>query len=161
MGSNRNEAFQGIGHGTNNIGELSAVPLGLRVISKHYGENAQGATIHIFTDSSYAKGCLSGEFHAKTNKRLIRSIKRELAHWSQNGWGIRWWKVPGHAKIEPNDAADELAKRGAAYAKNHALRNPAKPVFLTEARPQKTRRLTGKTRCRGTAKKTKTAKPEG
>ncbi len=95
----RQELSEFLGHGTNNIAELTAV---LRA-----AEAAPDRTrpLQIYTDSNYAIGILTKGWRAKANQELVARIKKELATFDS----IRLIHVRGHAQIPLNERADELA----------------------------------------------------
>ena len=91
IGGKLYEAYQGVRQdGTNNIGELVAVSLGLKLVEKYHGRAPRGETktIHILTDSRYTKRCVSGEDKPKTNQVYVRLVKTELDVWASR-WKIR------------------------------------------------------------------------
>lgn len=97
-------AAKSLGQATNNIAELTAIGLALDLID----EGAPDAPAVLWTDSSYAIGVLSKGWKAKANTELVAELRRRLAERSVQ---LRW--VKGHAGTEGNEAADELANRGA------------------------------------------------
>ncbi|MFP6686942.1 MAG: ribonuclease H [Polyangiaceae bacterium] len=96
----RSELSEFLGHGTNNIAELSAIGRALTRIP-----NAAPATIH--TDSRYSIGVLQDGWKAKANQDLVASIRTQLEAHPR----VRLVYVKGHAGIELNERADELARR--------------------------------------------------
>jgi ribonuclease HI len=101
-----------LGHGTNNLGEVWAIGLGL---SKASALPAPRPTeIHVFSDSEFAigvanKGWYSRDFHPLAS--AIRAATRGLSA------PVYYHKVAGHADIPLNEAADAAAKRGALASK--------------------------------------------
>lgn len=89
-----------LGHGTNNIAELTAI---LRVLELVSDKNAQ---VIIHTDSSYSIGVLTLGWKAKANQELIRRIREELSRFSR----LELRKVKGHAGVPENELVDELAR---------------------------------------------------
>ena len=67
-GGNIKEHSQFIGHGTNNIAELSAVLKALQMVKK------PEMRVVLYTDSEYALGVLTLGWNAKANKALIAKI---------------------------------------------------------------------------------------
>ena len=129
IGGKLYEAYQGVRQdGTNNIGELVAVSLGLKLVEKYHGRAPRGETktIHILTDSRYTKRCVSGEDKPKTNQVYVRLVKTELDVWASR-WKIRWWEVPAHTGVRLNVRADLLAKKGATVARDLQLQNLGLP----------------------------------
>ena len=97
-GGRRFERSEYLGHGTNNIAELTAI---LRALEMTDGP----AVIH--TDSQYAIGVLTKGWKAKANAALITDIRDML----KERRGVRFVYVRGHAGIPLNERADELARR--------------------------------------------------
>lgn len=97
----RREISEYLGEATNNIAELYAI---LRVV-----EGVPDATrsLRIFTDSSYSIGVLTKGWKAKANVELIAKIKKALAKHSN----VSLVHVKGHAGVELNEVADQLAVR--------------------------------------------------
>jgi len=98
-GSERVERFEYLGRATNNVAELTAIERALEEIGDREAI--------IYTDSQYAIGVLQKGWKAKANKELIAGIKEALAACSK----VRLAYVPGHAGIDLNERADELARR--------------------------------------------------
>lgn len=99
-GGKRLEISEYLGHGTNNIAELTAV---LRAIEE-VTDPARPLVIH--TDSQYTIGVLQKGWKAKANKELIEELREALRGRS----GVRLQYVPGHAGVPLNERADELAR---------------------------------------------------
>ena len=95
------DIFQYVGIGTNNIGELFAIKLAL-----DYCPDV--TNLRIFTDSSYAIGVLDKGWKAKANKKLIETIKEQIADLSAT---LTFVKVKGHSGDPLNERADQLAVR--------------------------------------------------
>ena len=89
-----------LGHGTNNIAELTAILRALRMVKK------PEIPVVIYTDSQYALGVLSLGWKARENKSLIEDIRREMQRFKE----ISFVKVEGHADVHLNNMADELAR---------------------------------------------------
>ena len=96
-GGRRFERSEYLGHGTNNIAELTAIKRAL--------EMTDGPAV-IHTDSQYAIGVLTKGWKAKANTELIAGIRDLL----KQRRGIRFVYVRGHAGIPLNERADELAR---------------------------------------------------
>lgn len=94
-----NQISHHIGHGTNNIAELTAIKVALSIL-----EN-ETIPIVLSTDSQYSINVLT-RFKAKTNVELILSIKQMMLNYKP---GIMLKYVPGHSKIHYNEMADSLA----------------------------------------------------
>lgn len=108
------EAWKGLGRGTNNIAELSAIELALDVLDEMQdtiGREFKAPAIHILTDSTYANGVLSGTMIAKANADLVKQIKKKIANRSKTSPVTIHW-VKGHAGVPGNERADQLATRG-------------------------------------------------
>ena len=90
-----------LGKGTNNIAELTAI---LRAAERLAGRREP---VRIYTDSKYAIGVLTKGWKAKKNPELIARTKQALAAFDD----VEIYYVPGHAGIELNEVADQLARR--------------------------------------------------
>ncbi|MEM1022856.1 MAG: ribonuclease H [Myxococcota bacterium] len=97
-------AARALGQATNNIAELTAIGLALDMLD----EGAPDSPAVVWTDSSYAIGVLRKGWKAKANTELVSELRGRLAGRPVE---LRW--VKGHAGTEGNEAADELANRGA------------------------------------------------
>jgi len=92
-----------LGHGTNNVAELTAI---LRVLEL-VGERERPLVIH--TDSSYSIGVLTQGWKAKANTELIYRIRNTMQSFTH----LELRKVKGHAGIPENELVDELARNAA------------------------------------------------
>jgi len=99
-GGQRREHSEYLGHGTNNIAELTAVLRGLDLVTDRTGP------VLVYTDSSYAIGVLSLNWKAKANVELVAEIRDACARFDN----LRFVKVPGHAGVPENERCDELAR---------------------------------------------------
>jgi ribonuclease HI len=99
-GSTRTEISEHIGQGTNNIAELMAIERVLDSVPD------PGRPLVIYTDSAYAIGVLSKGWKAKANVALIERVRERLAKRP----ATRLVHVRGHAGVELNERADELAR---------------------------------------------------
>lgn len=99
-GAGRKEHSEYLGHGTNNIAELTAVLRGLDLVAD------RARPVLVYTDSSYAIGVLSMGWKAKANVELVAEIKDALRRFDD----VRFVKVPGHAGVPENERCDELAR---------------------------------------------------
>ncbi|MCC7538729.1 MAG: ribonuclease HI [Deltaproteobacteria bacterium] len=97
-GDHRHELSESLGHGTNNIAELTAILRVLEVVPRE-------RRVEIRTDSQYAIGILSKGWKPKANTELVAEIKDEL-----RGREARFVYVPGHAGVAGNERADALAR---------------------------------------------------
>lgn len=98
-GAERIERFEYLGRATNNVAELTAIERALEEIGDREAI--------VYTDSQYSIGVLQKGWKAKANKELIAGIKEALANCPK----VRLAYVPGHAGIDLNERADELARR--------------------------------------------------
>ncbi len=90
-----------LGHGTNNVAELTAI---LRAATRLRGTDKP---VRIYTDSKYSIGVLTQGWKAKKNPELVRDTKAALAALDD----VALYYVPGHAGVELNEVADQLARR--------------------------------------------------
>lgn len=97
----RREISEYLGQATNNIAELEAI---LRVVE---GVPDTARPLRIFTDSTYSIGVLTKGWKAKANVELIAKIKKAIAKHPN----VSLVHVKGHAGIELNEVADQLAVR--------------------------------------------------
>lgn len=93
------ELSEYLGHGTNNIAELTAIARALDAIPD------KTSRVELYTDSQYAIGVLTKNWKAKANRELILDIKQRLAEFT----GITLHYVRGHNGDPLNERADELA----------------------------------------------------
>ena len=99
-GTTKTEISEHLGQGTNNIAELTAIERVLDAVT----DKVRPLVIH--TDSAYAIGVLSKGWKAKANIPLIERVRERLAKRP----GTTLVHVRGHAGIELNERADELAR---------------------------------------------------
>ena len=97
----RREISEYLGTATNNIAELRAIQ---RVVE---GVPDRKRPLRIFTDSTYSIGVLTKGWKAKANVEIIAEIKKALAKHPD----VTLIHVKGHAGIELNEVADQLAVR--------------------------------------------------
>ncbi len=95
----RQELSEYLGHGTNNIAELTAILRAAEAMPD------RARPLHLYTDSSYAIGVLSKGWKAKANVELVAAVKAALARLDRVVLGY----VPGHAGVPLNERADALA----------------------------------------------------
>lgn len=88
-----------IGIATNNQAELEAIRLGLLEIKK------ADIPVRVYTDSAYAHGVLTLGWKAKKNLEIIMEIRKNLSRFKD----LRIIQVKGHAGLEGNERADQLA----------------------------------------------------
>jgi ribonuclease HI len=98
-GNHEREISRYIGQGTNNIAELEAIRVALSEIKK------PELPVRIYSDSNYALGLLARNHKAQKNQDLVESIRELMKRFSN----LRFIKVEGHAGVEGNERADQLA----------------------------------------------------
>jgi ribonuclease HI len=103
------ELSEYLGHGTNNIAELTAILRGVEMV----GERAGKLVIH--TDSQYAIGVLSKGWKAKANVDLVAQIKEALRRRGR----VELRYVKGHAGVPLNERCDELAREAVSRRRTH------------------------------------------
>lgn len=101
VGSQTKEYSEFLGHGTNNIAELTAVLKSLKLI------NDKSNNIEIYTDSEYVIGTFQKNYKSKKNIELIKKIKNEIQKFAD----VKFIKVPAHSNDHYNNVADKLAVR--------------------------------------------------
>ena len=102
-------SYLGATRGTNNTGELTAIAEALRYLLAD--QSSRPALIRY--DSTYAANMAAGRWRAKSNKRLVASV-RMLWTQAHEHLGGRLWAshVDAHTDHRWNDRADELARHG-------------------------------------------------
>jgi len=98
-GKERKEVSEYLGHGTNNIAELTAIVRALELCPRE-------RTVVLHSDSAYALGLLGKGWKAKANQELVEKM-RSLARGFRD---LRLVKVAGHAGVSENERCDELAR---------------------------------------------------
>lgn len=93
------EVSEYLGHGTNNIAELTAILRGLQLVED------SGTPVDVMTDSAYCHGLLTKSWKAKKNQELVAELRAEARRFGD----LRIVKVPGHSGVPDNERADELA----------------------------------------------------
>jgi ribonuclease HI len=99
------EHYRYLGTGTNNTAEISAVIDALEIIDIQNVPDE--VPVEIMTDSKYVYGLVHLGWKAKANQGLIKTLRTRI---SIRG-NIRLHWVAGHAGIEENERADQLANR--------------------------------------------------
>ena len=96
----RLEYSEYLGHGTNNIAELTAILRGLSCVS------IERAAV-VYSDSAYSIGVLSLGWKARANPELVAQIRARIAQFPV----VDFVKVRGHAGVPENERCDELARQ--------------------------------------------------
>jgi len=112
------EISEFLGHGTNNIGELTAIERALIAV----GDRPE--PVHLYTDSTYAIGVLGTGWKAQANVELIEAIKAQMAKMGE----LTLFKVKGHEGHRWNERADELATAALQVGRGQAPEAPGPPV---------------------------------
>jgi ribonuclease HI len=99
-GDQRTEISEYLGHGTNNIAELTAILRGLQRVSD------QSRPVIVYSDSAYSIGLLTQAWKAKANKELVEELRATCRQFAD----LQFVKVAGHAGIALNERVDELAR---------------------------------------------------
>jgi len=100
---------------TNNVAELKALGMCAEdiyadLVATH--PLSPHVPLYICIDNSYTINVADGKWKPKTNRKTIKETKTWVDKLRQVTPTFLIW-VPGHAKIDGNDIADQLAKRGA------------------------------------------------
>lgn len=93
-----------LGHGTNQVAELSAISLALDMLDER---NLSWESSIIITDSKYVIGILTEGWNANKNVELVKGLRKRLENFPNTQ--LRW--VKGHSGDKFNDLVDELAKQ--------------------------------------------------
>ena len=99
------EIGQYIGHGTNNIAELTAIDIALDKLEKLNDLRP----VALYSDSQYAINVLT-KFNSTKNVKLIQQIKTKLLIYTP---GIKLIHVFGHQNNYYNNLVDQLASNAA------------------------------------------------
>lgn len=98
-GETTKELSEFLGHGTNQIAELTAILRGLQEV----GDRSR--PVVVYSDSAYSIGLLTQNWKAKANVELVEKL-RALCRMFPD---LRFVKVAGHAGIALNERVDQLA----------------------------------------------------
>ena len=96
------EVSKSIGHGTNNIAELTAIQVGLEIVKTH-----QPDKVIIYTDSQYCQGVLSKNWKINSNHYIILNIKKLMSQFKD----IEIQHIRGHSGHPQNERANTLATK--------------------------------------------------
>lgn len=113
-GEHKKEIFDGEKDTTNNKMELKALIAGLSALKK------ENCDVEIYTDSQYVKNGITEWIHNWKKNNWKTSKKQDVLNkelWEQldnliSKHNVEWFWVKGHANIEFNERADELARMG-------------------------------------------------
>ncbi len=108
------EGYEYLGSQTNNVGELVGIERALDLFPNEIDD------VTIYTDSQYAIGVLSKGWKAKANVDLIARIRQKV----KARKNVNLIYVKGHAGIEYNEKADELARLAVSSRKSE-VRGPS------------------------------------
>jgi ribonuclease HI len=100
-GKDRREVSEYLGHGTNNIAELTAIVRGLEVAQ----QIAKDRPVVVYSDSQYAIGLLTQNWKPKANIELVAQLRAMLKKFPL----VKFVKVAAHTGIALNERVDELA----------------------------------------------------
>jgi ribonuclease HI len=101
----RQELSEYLGHGTNNIAELTAIERGLEMVER-LGEAQLARPVLVHSDSAYALGLLGKGWKAKANQELVERLRARARRFPR----LELVKVAGHAGIPENERCDQLAR---------------------------------------------------
>jgi ribonuclease HI len=109
-GGTRRELSEFLGHGTNQIAELTAMLRGLELVAD------RSRTVVVHSDSAYAIGLVSQGWKAKANVELVAELRRVAAGFAD----LRFVKVLGHSGVTENERCDQLVAQAIATRARHA-----------------------------------------
>ncbi len=98
-GDKKVELSEYLGHGTNNIAELTAIVRGLEEIPD------RTRPVVVYSDSQYAIGLLTQNWKPKANVELVQKLRLLLKKFPE----VRFVKVAAHTGIPLNERVDQLA----------------------------------------------------
>jgi ribonuclease HI len=96
----KKEVSRYLGETTNNVAELTAVLVALRLVKR------RDLPVRVHADSTYTIGVATGAMRAKANVDLVEEIREEARGFAD----LRYVKVPAHSGVEHNERADALAR---------------------------------------------------
>jgi ribonuclease HI len=100
-GDQRREISEYLGHGTNNIAELTAILRGLEAVP------GRDRPVVVYSDSAYAIGLLTQNWKPKANIELVARLRAVVREFPE----VRFVKVAAHTGIALNERVDQLAAR--------------------------------------------------
>jgi ribonuclease HI len=98
-GESKKELSEFLGHGTNQIAELTAILRGLEEIRD------RTRPVVVYSDSAYSIGLLTQNWKAKANVELVAKLRAMCQQFAD----LRFVKVAGHAGVALNERVDQLA----------------------------------------------------
>ena len=104
----RREFSEFLGHGTNNVAELTAILRACEAVTD------ASRPVRVYTDSNYSIGVLTKSWKARANQELIRETKQALLRLKD----VELRYVRGHHGIPLNERADELARQAVSTARS-------------------------------------------
>lgn len=102
------KASVALGDGTNNVGELFAIGLACELALSQAFDLGSYDKVVIYTDSTYAIGCVQDNWSSEANSALIRAVRAMFRKLSEVIQVELAW-VKGHSGVPGNEEADELA----------------------------------------------------
>lgn len=97
-GDRTTEIAEFLGHGTNQVAELTAILIGLSKLE------SRDRPVIVYSDSAYSIGLLTQAWKAKANVELIANLRAVCREFKD----LRFVKVAGHAGIPLNERTDAL-----------------------------------------------------
>jgi ribonuclease HI len=98
-GGKHHELSEFLGHGTNQIAELTAILRGLQEIKD------RARPVVVYSDSAYSIGLLTQPWKAKANVELVAKLRALCREFPD----LRFVKVAGHSGVALIERVDELA----------------------------------------------------
>ena len=98
-GESHKELSEFLGHGTNQIAELTAILRGLQEIRD------RTRPVVVYSDSAYSIGLLTQNWKAKANVELVARLRAMCQEFPD----LRFVKVAGHSGVALNERVDQLA----------------------------------------------------